>query len=443
MNATPRSHFEEIDWLDYVQGETEGRFREDLAAHLAVCAECGLTVKSLGRLARSLPVALTLVRDSGEVADPVAANEAVIAAALAEDRWRADGAEGREEAILAVFAKDCPSPFPFRWTAPLLEAAHPLCRALLRTDLAKAGRILRSALAPAEASLVHGVSGLEACLRASFAYVRMYEGAVEESLRILDEVRPVLEADLPVPEIELAYWHYVRAAALRNLSRSEDALLEIRASRALYEVLEDPDRLARCRQVEAILVSELGNPDSSIAIYRELIAETSPGRDAQLHAQLLTNYGADLARAGRSKEARAIYARALDLLEKTGLGEQAFRIRAGLARIAEQEGKREEALAMKIAMRADVRLIAIPWEEIIHELEIARLYLELGREAQAAEICRALLPRAQELGFEKETANALAYLEEAEREIDLARLDRVVRFARRRQAGEDIRWSAA
>jgi len=442
MIATPRSHYEEIDWLDYVQGETHGRFREDLEAHLAVCAECDGTVKSYGRLARSLPAAISLVCDV-EIESSESENEAIIAAALAEDRWRNDAADGREESILAVFAQDCPSPFPFRWTRALLEAAHPLCRALLRTDVAKAGRILRSALAPSGIGRVPDASGLEASLRASFAFVRMSEGAVEECLRILDQVRPVLEADLPVPEIELAYWHYVRASALRSVSRAEDALLEIRASRALYEVLEDSDRLARCRQVEAVLVSELGNPERAIGMYRELIAETSPGRDARLHARLLTNYGSDLARAGRSSEAKAIYTRALDLLQRTGLDDQTFRIRAGLSRIAESEGRLEDALAMNVAMRPDVRAVAVPWEEVIHELEIARLYLELGREAEAAKICRDLVPRAEELGLEKETADALAYLTETEREPGLTRIDRVVRFARRRHEGEDVRWSAA
>ncbi len=439
MIATPRSHYEEIDWLDYVQGDTEGHFREDLEAHLAVCATCRPIVKSLERLARSLPVALHLVENETEPAP----NEPILAMAL--ERAGRDRSEGDtlEKTLLIAFDGRLAPPAGFRWSPELLEEAHSLCRALLRTDVGTAARILRHAFAFLDRADAPVSPFLRASLRTSFAFIRMTEGAVDEALDILAEVRSVLENDAPVPEIEIAFWHYIRSAALRNASRLEESLLEIRASRALYEVLEDSNRLARCRQAEAVLLSELGSPDMAIGVYEELISETSPGDDVALHARLMTNYGTDLVRSGRLSEAKATYARALDLLKIAGLQKVAFRVRAGLAEIAEREGRLEDALALKIALRTDFKSNSIVWEEVYQELGIAELLIKLGRVSEAAAICRALVPLTERHGFALEAAKALEYLGEAERELDLARLGRVVQFVRRLESGEDARWSAA
>ena len=64
MNATPRVHFEEIDWLDYVQDELEPDAKKELSAHHAECVRCQETVASLERLSRAIPTALHLVDDA-------------------------------------------------------------------------------------------------------------------------------------------------------------------------------------------------------------------------------------------------------------------------------------------------------------------------------------------------------------------------------------------
>ena len=135
--------------------------------------------------------------------------------------------------------------------------------------------------------------------------------------------------------------------------------------------------------------------------------------------------------------------RASVLLKSTGQEAMLSRVRIGLAGIAERENRLEEALEMRIALRADYRTLSIPWEEIQLELDVAVLLLKLERGAEAAAICAALLPRIESLGLEREAAKAVAYLAEAQESVDLAGVGRVRDFLRRLEAGEDLRWSAA
>jgi len=436
MNATPRPHYEEIDWLDYVQEGIEPDARRALDAHLSACASCRETVASMERLARALPEALRLVEPSDSRDDDV---EAVADHAATQAAGRLADADVRREAILSAFA-DSSAP-GFRWDADRLEEAASVCRDRLRTDPAFAGRILRSALAFAESHpAAHPATA--ASLRSSFAYVRLTEGAVEESLEILDSVREGL-AGSAVPEIELGFWHYVRSRALYASSRPADALVEIRAARSLYELLEDRDRVFRCRQAEALLVSDLGDPREAVRLYRRILEDTRLGDDRALHANLLMNYGLDLVRSGELDEARRVYVRASVLLKSTGQESMLFRVRIGLAGIAEQENRLEEALEMRVALRAEYPALSIPWEEIQLELHIAEVLLKLGRGSEAAAICAALLPRIEALGLEREAARAVAFLAAAEKAIDLASVGRVRDFLRRLEAGEVLRWSAA
>jgi tetratricopeptide (TPR) repeat protein len=437
MNATPRTHYEEIDWLDYVQNDVEPGARRALDAHLERCETCRGTVASMERLARAIPAALHLVEGGRD--DDGEESEALVEAAAARADTQLSRRDDRRAAILAAFREgEAPG---FAWDADSLEEANALCRELLRTDFARAGTILRSALAAGEAA---GLArpALAAPLRSSLAYVRLREGAVDDSLRILDAARGGLD-ETPVPEIETGFWHYVRATALYESGRPEDALPEIRQARSLYELLEDRDRIFRCRQVEAVLVSHVGRPEEAVELYRQILEDTRLGDDRAVHATLLMNYAADLVESGRLDDARRVYVRASALLESTGQESMLFRVRSGIASIAEREGRVEEALAMRLELRTDFRALGIAFEEVEHELRIAELLLKLDRRVEASGICRALLPRIEALGLEREGAKAIAFLTEADTGVDLVRIGRVRAFFRRLESGEDVRWSAA
>ena len=435
MNATPRPHFEEIDWFDYVRGDLESALARELDAHLPGCEGCQELVREYERLARAVPASLHLVSDQRAPENGESRDAAIFAAAAEGARQKIDPSDARREEIRAAFAGDGGGP---AWNTALVEEANVLCRELLRTDVALAGRILRSA--SGHSGLGRGIS---ASLSSTLAYVLRMEGRLAEALAMLDGARADLEAFSDVPEIELGFWHYVRASVLYPLRRLEEALGEIRVSRGLYEMLEDGDRIVRCGQVEAIVLSDLGRRDEALSLYRRLIDDPLAGESPSARALLLMNYGGELGLARRFAEARSVYARAIDLLAKTGQSKYLMRVREGLSKIAVQENRLEEALAMKISLRPDFKALSILWEEVNLELEIAELYIKLGRSSEAASICRAILPSLEGASLPQEAAKALAYLVEAERELDVERLGRVRQFLRRLENSVDVQWSAA
>jgi tetratricopeptide (TPR) repeat protein len=434
MNATPRPHFEEIDWFDYVRGDLDVALARELDAHLSGCEGCRGLVRDYERLARAVPASIHLVSDF-RAPEKESRDAAVLAAATESARQAIDPSDALRREIQAAFAGDGGGP---AWNPALVEEAHVLCRELLRTDVPLAGRILRSALA--QPGLGRGIS---ASLSSTLAYVLRMEGRLAEALAMLDGARADLEFGSEIPEIELGFWHYVRASVFYPMRRLEEALGEIRVAREIYEMLEDGDRIVRCGQVEAIVLSDLGRRDEALALYRRLIDDPLAGESRAARALLLMNYGGELGLARRFSEARSVYARAIDLLAKTGQTRYLMRVREGLSKIAVQENRLEEALAMKIALRPDFKALSILWEEVILELEIAELYLKLGRSAEAASICRAILPNLEGASLPQEAAKALAYLVEAERELDVERLGRVRQFLRRLENSEDVQWSAA
>lgn len=437
MNATPRPHFEEIDWFDYVLGEADAEKNGELSAHLGGCERCRRSVGEYERLARAIPAAAHLAVDPSSGSDrdaDVAA--AAIRAAGSRRRGPANGALLRN-----AFADGGRS--EIAWNAALVGEARALSRELLRSDRGLAARIARAALAGLESGCPADAADDAAALRATLAYVFGMEDRFDDAMTLFERARVEIEQRSAVPEVELAFWHYARCSAFHNVGRPEDALAEIRAAVSLYERLEDDNRLGRCRQTEALLLSELGRPEDAIAIERRLLDDPRAAEDAPLHATLLLNYGADLLAAGRLEEARGIYARALDRLRQTGQENLQFRVRAGLARIAEKEGRLHDALAIDVALRPDYRALSIPWEDVINELDIADLMLRVGRTSEAAAVCRDLVERSEEADLPREAARALAYLGEAEREVDRARVGRVRAFIRRVEQGENPAWSAA
>jgi len=436
MSATPRPHFEEIDWFDYVRGEAEPPISAALGTHLKVCESCRSSLRSYERFARAVPAAMHLVERVD--AEGEARDSAIVEAARAATARVARGRDGRS-LLREAFALPRAA---FAWTTELVEEAQLLSRELLRTDVPLAGRIVRSALAHLDSSPDPASAYAATPLRATLAYVLVTEGRIDEALSLLDRVRPDRQ-NSSLPEIERAYWHYVRAAAFRNVGRHEDALPEIRAAAALYTLLEDPDRVVRCQLVEAVLLTELGRPEEALVIDRALLDDAGMRKDESLYGTFLVNYGSDLLRVGRFAESRSIFARAIEVVRKTGQEHLLFRVRSGLAQIAVKEGRLEEALALNIALRPEYRGLSVVWEQILHELDIAELLLRLRRPDEAADVCRGLVPRAKETGLAREAARALAYLSEAERELDLARLGQVRQFLRRIERGENPVWSAA
>lgn len=445
MSATPREHFEELDWLDYAQGEADRSLAGEMQSHLAGCEACRLRLESMRDLAAALPFAGKLVEgESGSEGrrnsidfDSIARRARARADAIAPDR------EASRGEIVEAFTSPGRGEFP--WTASSREVARSLSRELLRSDVPLAGRIARSALAALEQSPERetpGAGGLEGVLRTVVAYVLYSEGESERALEELERARPIIETFSRVPEDDLSFWGYVSALALRDLGRAEAALEALDLAERLQRLLEDFPRQARCRIVRAVILADLGRPEEAIPIYEDLLARGERElEDARLLGTLHLNLGSDLVLTNRLHEAKRAYARAAEIARRTGGQGMLLRLRAGLAEIAVREGRYEDAYEIALDLREHFRSANLGWDEIQTELRIVEALLRLGREAEAAETCRKILPRIHELGLPIEAARAVEYLTEAE--LSPANLEKVSRFLARAKRDDRQRWSAA
>ena len=446
MNVSSRGHFEEIDWLDYAQGVAERSVAGEMQHHLAGCEACRRRLDSMRALSGALPFAGSLV--AGEENPPEENRSPLdLESIVREARARADAVapdrKASRTALLEAFS--LPDRGEFLWAPASFEAARALARELLRDDVPLAGRIVRSALSALESASkaeAIGADGLEGVLRTALAYVLHSEGESARALEELERARPIIETTSRVPEDDLAFWSYVSALALRDLGRAQAALEALDVAENLSGLLQDFPRQARCRIARAVILSDLGQPQEAISVYEELLARGERElEDSRVLSRVYLNLGLDLIRTNRLNEAKRIYARAADLFRKTGESSLFVRMRAGLAEIAAREGRYQDCYDIGVKLRKSFRSQNLGWDEVQTELRIASALLHLGRNAEAAEICRELLPRIEELGLSLEAVRAVAYLTEAE--LDLERLEKVSRFLGRVEKGEDLRWSAA
>jgi tetratricopeptide (TPR) repeat protein len=445
MNATPREHYEEIDWLDFVQGSADRSQAGEMHHHLARCEACRGRLDSMRRLADAIPFAERLVDAATDLPRDDRSSprvESILRKARASADAVAPDREASRAEVLAFFSQ--PGRGEFHWTSASFESARALSRELLRSDVPLAGRIVRSGLSALESAPNReeiAADGLEGALRTALAYVLYEEGESERSLAELERARPILEARSRVPEDDLAFWSYVSALALRDLGRAQAALEALDVAEHLGGLLQDFPRQARCRIVRAVILSDLGKPEKAVSIYEDLLARGEELEDPRVLSRVYLNLGRDLVRINRLNEAKRIYARTAKLFLKNGQDSLLVRLRAGLAEIAAREGRFQDSYDIGIQLRENFRSQNLGWDEVQTELRIVEALLNLGRGAEAAETCRKLLPRIEELGLSIEAARALEYLIQAE--LSSERVVEVKRFLDRLERGEDLRWSAA
>ncbi len=445
MNATPRRHFEELDWLDYAQGEADRALAGEMQHHLSECKDCRLRLESIRQLAAALPFARGLV-EAGDNRPDAAGDSVDFDAIARRARERADAiAPGRKETRAEIVeAFSSPVREGFSWSPPSYEAARALVRELLRRDVPLAGRIARSALssfekAPDRETL--GADGLEGVLRTVVAYALFSEGESERALEELEKARSVIETLSRVPEDDLAFWSYVSALALRDLGRADAALAALDVAERLQGLLEDFPRQARCRIVRAVIFADLERRLDAIRIYEDLLARGEADLDTRLLGTIHLNLGSDLIQVNRLTDAKRHYARAAEIIRRTGDHRKLVSIRAGLVEVARLEDRHQDVYDIGVQLRADYRSRNLGWDEIRIELRIAEALLHLEREAEAVETCKKILPRIHELGLSAEAARAVEYLTEAD--LSLSRLEKVSRFLDRFKKDETQRWSAA
>lgn len=436
----------EWDLLDYVDGKDAASSRGEIEAHVAKCPECRERADGLSKLVqRVLPARRFLQPESAdESRDTV---RGVMAAA--RQRLDAENAESREaEEAIRIALATTPRP-PISELPDLsvdhLQAAREKARAL-HFDPAAARDIVEWALAardsdvrPSRSVDPAGARGMLLTTRASISRI---EGYPKRALADLDAARPLLEDGLANPDIEIAYWWWIRAQAVEQRGEYEEALAAEDRAEQIYRLYGDESFVLRCQINRAITLSKSGRHGEAIEIHERLL---SAGPLEPMFLEYVSiNLAFDLVLANRFDEARARYAAVTQQLLRSGQEHRLIRVRAGLAEMARRERRFSEAIEIVEQLLVDYRDRGFHWDAVVGELDIASILCELGRFQEAENRCRAAYRQAVELGLDAEVIRALEVLAKTSDGIDRAhQIFNVRRFVRGFESNREEGWSAA
>jgi len=443
---TPRAHFEELDWLEYAQGRLDREEKLLLDDHLETCSSCRDRLKEFERMVTALDPLWDFIRPEGD--RPAAEDQALMERAeKIADTIDREVTQARAELVALGPALPAPESF-VNLSHVYVYAAILIARESFATRFEESRNLITWAVAALERlqeddSKKLPWPGLAGAVGSCMAYLRHREGKPLQALSELDAARTLLDLPVPLRDLEMAFWSYVRAGCLHNLSRFEEALREISSAEEIYAAFGESRRAARSRFLRAIILSDSGNLREALPLYESLVQDKDAMADAPIYALLYLSFASCLVFSGDLKRAKSAYAKTAGLLKKTGQEDQLFRVRVGLADIAHREGRLEDALDLNVRLRSEFRERRLPWDEVRRELWIIREFLELERFEEARETCRALASRAEELSLTAEARSALAYLADAEEALSAEAIASVQEVLQRIERGISTRWSVA
>ncbi len=247
--------------------------------------------------------------------------------------------------------------------------------------------------------------------------------------------------DLPAAERTLASaWQLWRAGAAVPGPLPESRLLDLEASlhrdrrrfpqalRRLDEALRlEPkgDAAGRLLLKRSYTQKESGDVDGALATLRRAAAVVDGRTDPRLPFGLRFNLATALIEAGRPEQAAALLPEVRALAAKLDLALDLVRVGWLESRLAHAQGRLEEAIAHLEEVQRRFIAHAIPYDTALATLELAALYLEAGRAAEAQDLAlhTAALLRQQEVERE-ELAAWQIFVQAAEQQaltLDLVR----------------------
>lgn len=159
---------------------------------------------------------------------------------------------------------------------------------------------------------------------------------------------------------------------------------------------------------------EAGDPVRAIAFCRAAADRLGPGGDRRLRAQALQALAALLADSGRASEARAVYDELVpEYLEQVPgfLGRQHLRWLG--ARVLWAEGRLAEAEEALLRLRDAFAEHEHPLDFALGSLDLARLYLDQGRHAEARRLAAELFPVFRSQDIHRHAVTALLLVQRA------------------------------
>ena len=405
-------HYEIEELIAYV--DERSSMGSEIEAHAAECAACA---DDLGWLRRTI---LTLSQKHfWETARPIPS------ASLAEildlaDRMHEEEADAQWQCdeILAQ-----PAPWrlqQLRRTAGTRAAG--IVRTLLErtramTDRAPAAALEITTMAcsvaetldnetypPEFIGILHGQA-----LR-THAYLLSFTGQPHDALECAERARKRIEW-IPGAGCELARVAYVRAAALQQIDRAEEAVRLLQDAAQTFIRHGEQDWYVNARIAEGAALYDMGAVERALAVWRSVEGDRT--LDELGTVRIAHNIALCLADLGQPAAAVAAAARCVADFERLGHITERTRSRTVLGRALLACGRADEAIPILRQTHREYTELNLFVEAALASLELAEGLLVTNRPHDVPALCREVIALCTKAGMRQPAATALAYLREA------------------------------
>lgn len=237
-------------------------------------------------------------------------------------------------------------------------------------------------------------------------------GRIQDALWSLDEAGRNYRSQA-VPEFDLATIDYVRATALLDTDRVDEARALAASSATTFLEYGDTRRFLHARIAEASALYNLGSKRQARDVFLALLKPAQNLDDTYTLGTLFLNIAHVSVDLNDADMASIYFLQAAAVMDELGLRTVSINARWGLARLMLATGKLEEAAVRLRDAAQSLDESGVGNDAAMARLELAEALVGLGRFDEVSTLCRELIAFFTETGARRRALTALGYLKEA------------------------------
>ena len=406
------SHFDDEALFEYAEGTSP--IAQEIAGHLAGCAEC---------------------------AEEVGSHQEIVSALQHEDVWRAESPAPRQlvaevigfaekarieeqeasavcDEILTGPASWWPTRLrqkPEAYTAGLVKALLERMRDTLESSPSNALQITALAIEIANELDVAAypcdyVIKLRAQACRDHAYVLVFLGRVGEAADVAARARRLFN-QVPLPEYDLARLNLVEATILERMERVAEAIEHARRAGETFLRFGDRSRFLGARMHEGAMLLNSAQPRAALDVWTSIDGDAALGDVLQV--RLSHNIALCHIRLGQPELAAPFLQRCVAEFEVLGMETERTRSRWVLAQALSACGRHRDAIPALRQVWKEFERLDLLVDAALSALDLAEQLLLVGETADVPAICRDLVAKFTRAAMPSRAITALAFLREA------------------------------
>lgn len=250
-------------------------------------------------------------------------------------------------------------------------------------------------------------------------------GRFDDALSTIDEASG-LARHLPVGEYELAVLGYIRADVLRERGDLQGAIEGASAARVTLLAFGDDERALNAEVLRAVALFDSGDREAALEAHELILRERAAELSDVLYSTLHQNRAWCLVLLGRLEEAEASLETALNFYQSREMTVELTRVRWTLGHVAAKSGRGSEARDIFVRVADDLDRLGMSYEGATARLDLIAQLLADGLTTEVPRLAREIASVFSTAGSKPQLAEALALLRDSNVVEDTASAVRIV-----------------